>query len=184
MANTTFIGPVRSEKGFKIAIKTDATGAITTRYVGEKPDLTGLTATTVATSSTLTYTKNVITVNNYTGAAAQTVTLPAATQGDIVVHAQSKDTTGGVAALVFDAAGSDVWATGSIIPSTSSSLLTMDTSVASETKLTFTPANASTNILTIGCSLYFVCFETGTWVISYDLARDPLAVTGTFAFAS
>ena len=184
MANTTFIGPVRSEKGFKIATKAASTGAITTRYVGEKPDLTGLTATTVSTSSTLTYTKNVITVNNYTGAAAQTVTLPAATQGDIVVHAQSVDTTGGTAALIFDAAGSDVWATGSIIPSTSSSVLIMDTSTASETRLTFTPANATTNILTIGCSLYFVCFETGTWTIAYDLARDPLAVTGTFAFAS
>jgi len=184
MANTTFIGPVRSEKGFKIATKAASTGVITTRYVGEKPDLTGLTATTVSTSSTLTYTKNVITVNNYTGAAAQTVTLPAATQGDIVVHAQSVDTTGGTAALVFDAAGSDVWATGSIIPSTSSSVLIMDTSTASETRLTFTPANATTNILTIGCSLYFVCFETGTWTIAYDLARDPLAVTGTFAFAS
>ena len=184
MANTTFIGPVRSEKGFKIATKTASTGAITTRYVGEKPDLTGLTATTVSTSSTLTYTKNVITVNNYTGAAAQTVTLPAATQGDIVVHAQSVDTTGGTAALIFDAAGSDVWATGSIIPSTSSSVLIMDTSTASETRLTFTPANATTNILTIGCSLYFVCFETGSWTIAYDLARDPLAVTGTFAFAS
>ena len=128
MANTTFIGPVRSEKGFKIATKAASTGVITTRYVGEKPDLTGLTATTVSTSSTLTYTKNVITVNNYTGAAAQTVTLPAATQGDIVVHAQSVDTTGGTAALIFDAAGSDVWATGSIIPSTSSSVLIMDTS--------------------------------------------------------
>ena len=184
MANTTFIGPVRSEKGFKIATKAASTGVITTRYVGEKPDLTGLTATTVSTSSTLTYTKNVITVNNYTGAAAQTVTLPAATQGDIVVHAQSVDTTGGTAALIFDAAGSDVWATGSIIPSTSSSVLIMDTSTASETRLTFTPANATTNILTIGCSLYFVCFETGTWTIAYDLARDPLAVTGTFAFAS
>ena len=184
MANTTFNGPVRSEKGFAQINKAASTGVITKRFLGTKPDLTSLTATTVGTSGTLTYTKNVITINNYTGAAAQTITLPAATQGDIVVHAQSKDTTGGTNTLVIDAAGSDVWATGSIIPSTSSSVLIMDTSTASETKLTYTPANATTNILTIGCSLYFVCFETGTWVISYDLARDPLAVTGTFAFAS
>ena len=184
MANTTFNGPVRSEKGFAQINKAASTGVITTRTLGLKPDLTSLTATVVATATTRTYTKNVITINNYTGAAAQTITLPAATQGDIVVHAQSKDTTGGTNALVIDAAGSDVWATGSIIPSTSSSLLTMDTSTASETKLTFTPASATTNILTIGCYLYFTCITNGTWHFAYDLARDPLAVTGTFAFAS
>ena len=183
MANTTFNGPVRSEKGFQQVNKNTSTGAYTARTLGLKPDLTSLTATVVGTGAALTYTKNVITVNDYTGVAAQTVTLPAANQGDIVVHAQSVDTTGGTGALVIDAAGSDVWATGSIIPSTSSSVLIMDTSTASETKLTYTPANATTNILTIGCSLYFVCFETGTWVISYDLARDPLAVTGTFAWS-
>ena len=183
MASTTFNGPVRSEKGFKIAIKTAATGAYTQRYVGEKPDLTGLTATVVSTSSSLTYTKNVITINNYTGAAAQTITLPAATQGDIVVHAQSKDTTGGTNTLVIDAAGSDVWATGSIIPSTSSSLLTMDTSAASETVLTFTPANAATNILTFGCYLYFTCYTKGYWSVASDLSKYPTSTTGTFAWS-
>ena len=184
MATTTFNGPVRSEKGFQSVTKNSTTGAYTTRYVGEKPDLTGLTATVVSTSSTLTYTKNVITINNYTGAAAQTVTLPAATQGDIVVHAQSKDTTGDVNALVFDCAGSDVFAEGSKVESTAAALMTMDTSAASETKLTFTPANASTNRLTIGCYLYFTCITKGTWHFAYDLARDPLAVTGTFAWAA
>ena len=183
MASTTFNGPVRSEKGFKIAIKTAATGAYTQRYVGEKPDLTGLTATVVSTSSTLTYTKNVITINNYTGAAAQTVTLPAATQGDIVVHAQATDTTGGLTVLTFTCAGSDVFATGSKVESTATALMTMDTSAASETILTFTPANATTNRLTIGCYLYFTCITTGTWHFAYDLARDPLAVTGTFAWS-
>ena len=184
MANTTFNGPVRSEKGFAQINKATSTGVITTRTLGLKPDLTSLTATVVATSSSLTYTKNVITINNYTGTTAQTVTLPAATQGDIVIHAQSKDTTGDVNALVFDCAGSDVFAEGSKVESTAAALMTMDTSTASETKLTFTPADATTNRLTIGCYLYFTCITTGTWHFAYDLARDPLAVTGTFAWAA
>ena len=184
MATTTFNGPVRSEKGFKQVNKNSTTGVYTARTLGLKPDLTSLTATVVATSSSLTYTKNVITINNYTGTTAQTVTLPAATQGDIVIHAQSKDTTGDVNALVFDCAGSDVFETGSKVESTATALMTMDTSTASETKLTFTPANATTNRLTIGCYLYFTCITTGTWHFAYDLARDPLAVTGTFAWAS
>ena len=183
MANTTFNGPVRSEKGFVQINKATSTGAITSRVLGLKPDLTSLTATTVATATSLTYTKNVITVNNYTGATTQAVTLPAATVGDIVVHLQSDDTAGGVTVLTFTCAGDDVYTTGSKIESTSSSIITMDTSAASETVLTFTPANATTNRLTIGCYLYFTCYTKGYWSFAYDLARDPLAVTGTFAWS-
>ena len=183
MANTTFNGPVRSEKGFAQINKAASTGVITTRTLGLKPDFTSLTATVVATATTKTYTKNVITINNYTGATTQAVTMPAATQGDIVVHAQSKDTTGGVTVLSFTCAGSDVFATGSKVESTAAALMTMDTSAASETILTCTPANATTNRLTIGCYLYFTCITDGTWHFAYDLARDPLAVTGTFAWS-
>ena len=184
MATTTFNGPVRSEKGFVQVNKNSTTGAYTARTLGLKPDLTSLTATVVATGTTKTYTKNVITINNYTGATTQAVTMPAATVGDIVVHAQSKDTTGGVTVLSFTCAGSDVFATGSKVASTAAALMTMDTSDASETVLTYTPADATTNILTIGCYLYFTCITTGTWHFAYDLARDPLAVTGPFACAA
>ena len=183
MATTTFNGPVRSEKGFVQVNKNTSTGAYTSRVLGLKPDLTSLTATVVATATTRTYTKNVITINNYTGATTQAVTLPAATVGDIVVHAQSKDTTGGVTVLTFTCAGDDVYTTGSKVESTSGALMTMDTSAASETVLTFTPANATTNRLTIGCYLYFTCYTKGYWSFAYDLARDPLAVTGTFAWS-
>ena len=183
MATTTFNGPVRSEKGFVQVNKNSTTGAYTSRVLGLKPDLTSLTATVVATGTTKTYTKNVITINNYTGATTQAVTMPAATVGDIVVHAQSKDTTGGVTVLSFTCAGSDVFTTGSKVASTAAALMTMDTSAASETVLTFTPANATTNILTIGCYLYFTCYTKGYWSFAYDLARDPLAVTGTFAWS-
>ena len=183
MANTTFNGPVRSEKGFQQVNKNTSTGVYTARTLGLKPDLTSLTATVVATGTTKTYTKNVITINNYTGATTQAVTMPAATVGDIVVHAQSKDTTGGVTVLSFTCAGSDVFATGSKVESTAAALMTMDTSTASETVLTYTPADATTNRLTIGCYLYFTCITKGTWHFAYDLARDPLAVTGTFAWS-
>ena len=183
MATTTFNGPVRSEKGFQVAIKNSTTGAYTTRYSGPKPDLTGLTATVRATATSITYVKNVITMSNYTGATTQAVTMPAATVGDIVVHLQTDDTAGGVTVLSFTCAGSDVFATGSKVESTAAALMTMDTSAASETVLTFTPANATTNRLTIGCYLYFTCITDGTWHFAYDLARDPLAVTGTFAWS-
>ena len=86
MVNTSFNGPVRSEKGFQQVNKNTSTGAYTARTLGLKPDLTSLTATAVATATTLTYTADVITINNYTGAAAQAVTLPAATVGTVVVH--------------------------------------------------------------------------------------------------
>jgi hypothetical protein len=96
MATTTFNGSVRSEKGFQQVNKNTSTGAYTARTLGLKPDLTSLTATTVATATTLTYAANTITVNDYDGDVVQAVTLPTATVGTIVVHYQTDDTNGGV----------------------------------------------------------------------------------------
>jgi len=184
MANTSFNGPVRSEKGFQQINKAATTGVITKRFLGTKPDLTSLTATVVTTNATRTYTANVITVNNYTGAATQAVTLPAATVGVYVVHAQSDDTTGGVATLKFTCAGSDVYRTGSKVESRAAGAVqTIDTSAASETILTYTPANAATNSLTHGTYLYFTCFEKGTWNFAYDLATGNTADTGAAAWS-
>ena len=184
MASTTFNGPVRSEKGFQVATKNTTTGAVTTRMSSGMPDLTGLSVSDVATASSLTLAADTISIVNYTGAAAAACTLPAATQGTIVVYAQAKDTTGGTATLTFDAAGSDVWATGSVIESRASSEATFDTSAAGETKLTFTPANAATNLLTIGGQIAFICYEKGTWHIASSLARETTQTTGAFAFAA
>ena len=184
MASTTFNGPVRSEKGFQVATKNATTGAITTRMSSGMPDLTGLSVSDVATATSLTLAADTISIVNYTGAAAATCTLPAATAGTVVVYAQAVDTTGGTATLVFDAAGSDVWATGSVIESRGSSEVTFDTSAAGETKLTFTPANATTNLLTVGGQIAFICYETGTWHIATSLARETTQVTGVFAFAA
>jgi hypothetical protein len=183
MATTTFNGPVRSEKGFIQVNKNTTTGAYTSRTLGLKPDLTSLTATTVATAGTLTYTVNVITVNNYTGAAAQVTTLPSAAVGSVVVHLQSDDTAGGTNALSFVCAGDDVYRTGSKIESSSSNIIIMDTSIADETTLTYTPENAATNRLTFGCYLYFTCFEKGTWNFAFDLGKYPTGDSGTFAWS-
>ena len=184
MGTTTFNGPVRSEKGFQQVNKDSETGAYTKRTLGLKPDLTSLTATSVATGATLTYTANVITLNNYTGAAAQAVTLPAATAGTKVVHFQTLDTAHATAAtLSFACAGSDVFRTGSKVQSTAGAASTMDTSIADETTLTYTPVNAATNILTLGCYLYFTCDEAGTWEFAHDLAKYTTATAGTFAWS-
>ena len=184
MATTTFNGPVRSEKGFQVATKNSTTGIITTRQSSGMPDLTGLSIADVATATNLTLAADTISVINYTGAAAATCTLPAATQGSIVIYCQAKDTTGGVATLVFDAAGTDIWATGSVIESRGSSEVTFDTSAANETKLTFTPANAATNLLTTGGMIAFICYEKGTWHIATKLAAETTQVTGAFVFAA
>jgi len=184
MASTTFNGPVRSEKGFQVATKNTTTGAITTRMSSGMPDLTGLSISDVATASTITLAADTISVVNYTGAAACAATLPAATAGTIVIYCQSKDTTGGTATLTFNAAGSDVWATGSVIESRNSNEVTFDTSAAGETQLVFTPANAATNLLTTGGQIAFICYEDGTWHIATSLARETTQVTGAFAFAA
>ena len=184
MASTTFNGPVRSEKGFQVATKNATTGAVTTRMSSGMPDLTGLSISDVATATSITLAADTISVINYTGAAAATCTLPAATQGTIVVYAQAKDTTGGTATLVFDAAGTDVWATGSVIESRATAEVTFDTSAANETKLTFTPANAATNLFTTGSMIAFICYEKGTWHIASKMGGAADATTGAFAFAA
>ena len=184
MASTTFNGPVRSEKGFQVATKNTSTGAITTRMSSGMPDLTGLSISDVATATAITLAADTISVIDYTGAAAATCTLPAATAGTIVIYCQAKDTTGGTAVLTFDAAGSDVWATGSVIESRGSSEVTFDTSAAGETQLVFTPANATTNLLTTGGQIAFICYEDATWHIATSLARETTQTTGAFVFAS
>jgi hypothetical protein len=193
MALTTFSGPVRSLGGFIEATQNSSTGAYTNQFIisttGQvlgttKPPLFGLTATTRNTATTLTYVKNVISINNFTGAAAQTVTLPAAEEGVIVVHSQSVDTTGGTAKLIFDLAGTDVFATGSVIESRATNAVTFDTSAAGETSLEYTPANAATNLFSIGSYIYFTCVQNGTWYISYDFKSIGAGTTGAFAFAA
>ena len=97
---------------------------------------------------------------------------------------QAVDTTGGTNTLTFDAAGTDVWATGSIIESRSGGEADVDISAAGETQLVFTAANAATNLLTTGSMIAFICYETGTWHIASKMAGAADATTGAFAFAA
>ena len=184
MANTTFSGPVRSLGGFEMATKNATTGAVTTRMSSAMPDLTGLVLADTATAANIAIADGVIAVVNYTGAAACAVALPAATAGAIAVYVQSKDTAGGVNTLTFNAAGTDVWATGSLIESRAANEVTFDTSAAGETQLVFTPVNAATNCFTTGSKIAFMCFEDGTWHIASEMTGAAAAVTGAFAFAA
>ena len=184
MASTTFNGPVRSEKGFQVATKNTSTGAITTRMSSGMPDLTGLAKADVATGAGFAFAADTITIVNYTGAAAASATLPAATAGTVCVYMQAVDTTGGTNTLTFDAAGTDVWATGSVIESRATAEVTFDISTAGETQLVYTPANAATNLFTTGSMIAFICYETGTWTIASRMGGAADATTGAFAFAA
>ena len=69
----------------------------------------GLAKADVATGAGFAFAADTITIVNYTGAAAASATLPAATAGTVCVYMQAVDTTGGTNTLTFDAAGTDVW---------------------------------------------------------------------------
>ena len=71
-----------------------------------------------------------------------------------------------------------------LFESRGSSEVTFDTSAAGETKLTFTPANAATNLLTTGGQIAFICYEDATWHIATKLAAETTQVTGAFVFAA
>ena len=184
MANTTFSGPVRSLHGFEMATKNATTGTVTTRYSSGMPDLTGLLLADTATAANISIADGVIAMVNYTGAAACAVALPAATSGAIAVYVQSKDTAGGVNTLTFDAAGTDVWQTSSLIESRATAEVTYDTSAAGETQLVFTPVDAATNLFTTGSMIAFMCFEDGIWTIASRMGGAADATTGAFAFAA
>ena len=203
MGNSTFSGPVRSQNGFEDITTNATTGAQTTNSTygtnasvggdltvlgsilsgGSHPTLNGLAVTAKATGATITYVAG-INVNPFTGGAQQITTLPAATAGVVVVHAQSVDTTGGTAFLSFDCAGSDAYETGSVIESRTSSAVVFDTSTAGETLLKFTPANATTNLMSIGSYIYFTCTTTGLWNVSFNFQHLGAGTTGTFLFAA
>ena len=202
MGNSTFSGPVRSQNGFEDITTNATTGAQTTNstygnnatiggnltvagsvFSGGMPTLKGLTVTAKATGATISYVAG-ININPFTGAAQQVTTLPAATVGVVCIHAQSVDTTGGTAFLSFDCAGDDAYETGSIIESRTSSAVTFDASTAGETLLKFTPANAATNLMSIGSYIYFTCTTAGLWNVSYNLQGLGAATPGTFVFAA
>ena len=203
MGNSTFSGPVRSQNGFEDITTNATTGAQTTNSTygtnasvggdltvlgsilsgGVNPSLNGLAVTAKATGATVTYVAG-INVNPFTGAAQQVTTLPAATVGVVVVHAQSVDTTGGTNFLSFDCAGTDAYETGSVIESRTGAAVVFDTSTAGETLLKFTPAGAATNLFSIGSYIYFTCTTTGLWNVSFNFQPIGAGTTGAFLFAT
>ena len=185
MANTTFNGPVRSEHGFQSIVKAASTGVITPTYLDVKFDFTGMTYAAVTTGTSVSLTADYVNAVNATGGATAQFDLPAATVGVKCAYVQRVDTHGGANTITFDCAGSDVWRTGTLIESRSGANIVYDTSAADETQLVYTCAGSvTTNFFTIGSVLYFSCWEKGIWNIGLDSSKDPLALTGAFAFAS
>ena len=150
------------------------------------PSLSGLTATTQNTSGTTTGVVETLHIKNFTGAAAEVVTLPAATAGVRLAFIMSVDTTGGTNTLIFDCAGSDDFATGQIIESRATNVVTYDTSTVGETLLTYTPANAVTNYVSQGSIFYFWCTTAGEWNVQLFPKANPAStgLTGACVFAA
>jgi len=151
-----------------------------------KPSLEGLTVNPVLGVAAPNYLPG-INRTTYNGTTASDVILPAATVGTVVVHLQTVDPNNANAAdLEFDCAGSDVFATGSVIETRSGAAATFDVSTEGETKLIFGPeaGGATTNLLTAGNMIYFWCTKAGEWHVAADLSTDVLATTGTFQFAA
>ena len=146
--------------------------------------LANQTVTPKGTAGTLSYVDG-INVNDFTGAAAQVTTLPAAVAGVICVHAQSVDTTGGTDALTWQCEGlTDTFAAGQVVESRSGAKVTFDTSILTDKKLLFTPANATTNLMSIGSYVIFTCVTSGQWCVSQQLQHLGNGTTGEFAFAT
>ena len=150
------------------------------------PSLSGLTATVQNTSGTTTGVVETLHIKNYTGAAAETATLPAATVGARLAYILTVDTTGGTNALTFDCAGSDAFATGQIIESRATNAVTFDTSTAGETTLVYTPANAVANFVSQGSIFYFWCNVAGLWNVQLTAKANPAStgLTGACAFGA
>ena len=149
----------------------------------------GLSVGTPSVSSNAnTMVANQVNLQTYTGAAALTSTLPAATVGDVCVIIITEDPAGGTATMTIDCAGTDAFETGSLIPSTSSNKITYDASTVGETSIVFTPTNDTVNFISYGSAFEFVCVNEGLWHVHVlpqaDIGVTAGAATGTLLFAS
>jgi hypothetical protein len=152
-------------------------------------DYTGLSVGTPSVGSNAnTLVVNQVNLQTYTGAAALTSTLPAATAGAVVVLVITEDPAGGTATMTIDCAGSDAFRTGSCIPTTSSNKMAYDVSTAGETSIVFTPTNNTVNFLSYDSTFVFTCLDAGLWNVNVNAKADigvtAGAATGTLLFAS
>jgi len=166
-------------------ITTSAAATFTGATVGVdlRPSTCGLTATTTNTSGALTAVVETLHINNFTGAAAQVVTLPAATVGARVAWFLSLDLSGGTNTLIFDSAGTDFFEAGSIIQS---GVSTFDTQTPTEAKITYTPSDDDHNYAGQGSIWYFWCTTAGKWNVHLDAKANPAGtgVGGAAAFGA
>ena len=145
-------------------------------------------APTVSTNA-CTVVFNKVNSPTYTGASAVTATLPAAKAGGVCVFSMADDPKGGTAVLTIDCAGTDVFETGCVVPTTSSNKITYDVSAADETSIVYTPTNDAVNMLSFGSTIEFACERDGYWYVNVgtwqsDIGVTNGAATGTLLFAS
>tara|TARA_R100001126_G_C4878336_1_gene177506 strand:- start:1423 stop:2061 length:639 start_codon:yes stop_codon:yes gene_type:complete len=185
---------VDGDASFKSSVKVEGdaklTGTTTISGAGAAqpfaPSLAGLTAVVQATGATTTGAANQLTIKNYTGAAAEVHTLPAAVEGVRYAVQLSKAVAGGVEKLGLDCAGTDVFKTGSTIESRDTNLVVYDTSTAGETLIQYTPVSSANNFAEAGSIFYFWCDTAGEWNVQLFPRANPAGtgLVGVIAFAS
>ena len=148
------------------------------------PQLVGETVSDTG-KGTFTATAGVETVD-YTGAATCTITLPAATVGEIYAYVQCVDPQGGVNKLIINCASGEAYETTSTVESRNSNEVTFVQSTAGQNSLQFTPTDNVNNFFGIGSKILFTCVNSGKWHVDVQPkhGRAGNAQTGAFAFAT
>lgn len=145
-----------------------------------------LTPTVQNTGATTTGTVNQLTIKNFTGAAAEVHTLPAAKAGARYAVQLSTAVAGGTNTLTFDCAGSDAFETTALVESRDTNLVRYDSPTAGETTLVYTPTNDANNYAEQGSIFWFWCITDGLWFVQLDAKPNPggSGLTGACAFGS
>ena len=139
--------------------------------------------TYVSTANPIIYNSGGIYVSNYKGDTPQTIELNL-TKGTCLVHIQESDTNLGTNTLVFKCPAGVTFETNSIIESRNNSNCELVQSSAGNNTLTFTPTQATTNLLTIGSKLMFTCVTDGEIRVSFYLSNSSTSTTGSFSFST
>jgi hypothetical protein len=154
-----------------------------TKYIYITADNTTGYQTYVSTANPIIYNSGGIYVSNYRGNTSQTIELNL-TKGTCLVHIQELDTNLGTNTLVFKCPAGVTFETNSIIESRNNSNCELVQSSAGNNTLTFTPTQATTNLLTIGSKLMFTCVTDGEIRVSFYLSNSSTSTTGSFSFST
>ena len=158
---------------------------IQSKHIRQAPLMFGMSTDSTTSATTMTYTKNTVHISDWTGAAAQVTTLPAAEVGVQVIHAQEVDAPSAVGTLSFVCASGEFFEAGCLLEGRSAGVLVYDTSAATDTTITFTSSGAATNFMSAGSKFIFTCTKKGYWLVELLAVPNPAStgVAGTCAFS-